>query len=209
MVSFVFNKIMMAVLLAVLVVFGINGMTDIILEEEELTSSAFPVEMDVPDEHGSDAPVADVPVADVPVVEETPSFIDMLAVASVEKGVKVFKKCKACHTRDNGGKNLVGPNLWNVVGRDKGSLDGFSYSSSMKAAAGNWTYEDLNTFLKKPGDFVPKTKMSFAGLKKAGDRAAIIAMLRTLSDAPIDLPAVEDVIKVTDTPAIAAEVPAE
>lgn len=195
---------MLALLLTVLVVFGINGLADIIFEEQELTSQAFPVEMDAADEIAADVAA---------VVDQGPSLGDILAVASVEKGVKVFKKCKACHTTDNGGKNLVGPNLWNIVGRDKGSLEGFSYSSSMTAAAGNWTYEDLDSFLKKPSDFVAKTKMSFAGLKKSGDRAAVIAMLRSLSDAPVDFPAVEDVveevIEVTDTPAIPAEVPAE
>ncbi|PCI33505.1 MAG: cytochrome c family protein [Alphaproteobacteria bacterium] len=177
--SFELNKIVMVLLLTVLVLFGINGLTAAIFEDEH-GPNAFPIEVEVADE---------VAVAAV-VVEQGPSLADMLAMASVDKGQKVFKKCKACHTSDNGGKNLVGPNLWNVVGRTKGSLEGFSYSSAMKAKGGDWSYEDLDAFLKKPGNFVPKTKMSFAGLKKPADRAAVITLLRSFSDAPIALPAV-------------------
>jgi cytochrome c len=178
--SFELNKIFMALLLTVLILIGINGLTSAIFEDEHMASNAFPIEVET----------ETVVAVDV-VVEQGPSLADLLAVASVEKGQKVFKKCKACHTPDNGGKNLVGPNLWNIVGRSKGALESFSYSSAMKAKGGEWTYDDLDAFLKKPGKFVAKTKMSFAGLKKAGDRAAVIAMLRSLSDAPVDFPAIE------------------
>ncbi len=184
--SFELNKIAMALLLTVLVIFGIAGLTGIIFEEEELATNAYPIEV-----AGADVAAPDeADVADVAAVEEGPSLGDLLAVASLDKGVKVFKKCKACHTIDNGGKSLVGPNLWNVVGRAKAGGSGFSYSEAMKTAGGEWTYEDLDGFLKKPSAFMPKTKMTFAGLKKSADRAAVIVLLRSLSDAPHDLPSV-------------------
>ena len=178
--SFELNKIAMALLLTVLIMFGIFGLTDYIFDEEKLASNAYPIEVEAA---ADDAVVDDA-------VEEGPSFAELLAVASVDKGETVFKQCKACHTSDQGGKNLVGPNLWNVVGRTKASVDGFSYSDGMTNKGGAWTYDDLDAFLQKPSDFVEKTKMSFAGLKKASDRAAVIVLLRSLSDAPVDLPAV-------------------
>jgi len=178
--SFELNKIALALLLTVLVVFGIGSLTDVIFEEQQLASHSYPVEMEAEDT---------VVTVEAEAEEQGPSLGDLLAAATVEKGEKVFKKCKACHTTDNGGKNLVGPNLWNVVGRTKGGVDGFAYSDGMKEKGGAWTYEDLDAFLKKPGDFVNKTKMSFAGLKKAEDRADVIVLLRSLSDAPLDLPA--------------------
>ncbi len=179
--SFELNKVVMALLLTVLIVMGINGLVGVVFDHEEMSSNAFPIEIAAAPAEGA-APKA--------VVEQGPTFGELLATASVEKGQKIFKKCKACHTTDNGGKNLVGPNLWNVVGRPKGSFDGYRYSDGMKSHGGDWTFEDLNTFLTKPGKFIAKTKMSFAGLKKPADRAAIIAYLRSLSDAPADLPAV-------------------
>lgn len=181
--SFELNKIAMALLLTVLVIFGIAGLTGIIFEEEELATNAYPIEV-----AGADVATPDEDA--VAVVDEGPSLADLLAVASLDKGVKVFKKCKACHTTDNGGKSLVGPNLWDVVGRAKAGASGFSYSNAMKTAGGEWTYEDLDGFLKKPSSFMPKTKMTFAGLKKSADRAAVIVLLRSLSDAPHDLPSV-------------------
>ncbi len=194
--SFELNKIALALLLTVLLIFGISGLTGIIFEEEELATNAYPIEVA---EAEAAAPDEEAVVV---VVEEGPSLADLLMVASLDKGVKVFKKCKACHTIDNGGKSLVGPNLWDVVGRAKAGGPGFSYSDAMKAAGGEWTYEELDGFLKKPSAFIPKTKMTFAGLKKSADRAAVIALLRSLSDSPLDLPSVA-------TPEVDGEIPAE
>jgi len=100
----------------------------------------------------------------------------------------VFKKCKACHTADQGGPNRVGPNLWNVVGGPKAHAEDFSYSDAITGLGGEWTYADLDAYLTKPKDFAPGTKMTFAGLKKPKDRAAVISYLRTLSDSPKPLP---------------------
>ena len=112
----------------------------------------------------------------------------LLASASAAAGGKQFKKCKACHTTNEGGKNGIGPNLWDVVGRAKAARPGFRFSDALKGKGGAWTYDHLDRFLAKPKDFAPGTKMSFAGLKKAGDRANVIIFLRSLSDSPKPLP---------------------
>ncbi|WP_321397169.1 cytochrome c family protein [Emcibacter sp.] len=177
------NKIALAVLLTLLVVIGINNLGEIVFHEEELEANAYPVEVEM----------AAADTGEEAVAEEGPSLAALLASASAADGEKVFKKCKACHTAEEGGKNGTGPNLWAIVGRDKASHEGFGYSDAMTAKGGSWTYEDLDHFLTKPKDFIPGTKMAFAGLKKGTDRAELIAYLRSLSATPMDLPAVEEV----------------
>jgi len=111
-----------------------------------------------------------------------------LASANPDKGKKVAKKCVACHSFDNGGKNKVGPNLYNIIGRNKGQSIGYNYSSALKKVGGTWDFSSMEGFLKKPKSYLPGTKMSFAGLKKPTDRAAVILYLRNLSENPVDLP---------------------
>lgn len=107
------------------------------------------------------------------------------AEGDVKKGEKVFKKCKACHMVGEKAKNKSGPELNNLFGRKAGGLESFKrYSKAFKAKNEEglvWTEETLDVYLKKPRDFIPKSRMSFSGLKKDQDRADIIAYLKTFS----------------------------
>jgi len=112
-------------------------------------------------------------------------ILDMIATADIERGKAVAKACAACHGFENDGKNGVGPNLHSVVGRKKDAVAGYSYSGALVAQGGDtWTYSELNKFLWKPKVYAPGTKMSFVGIKKPEDRAAVIAYLRSINNAP-------------------------
>ena len=112
----------------------------------------------------------------------------LLASADAEAGKKLAKKCSACHTINKGGKNKIGPTLWDVVGRGIGATEGFKFSGALANLGGTWGYEELDGFLKKPKAFASGTKMSFSGIKSETDRANLIAYLRSLSDDPKALP---------------------
>ena len=110
--------------------------------------------------------------------EEKPiDLATLMKAADVDRGAKVFKKCASCHTIGKGEASKVGPNLFGVVGRKKAAFAGFAYSDAMKAKGGSWDVESINTFVTKPKDFVPGTKMAFPGLKKPQDRADVILFL--------------------------------
>lgn len=129
-------------------------------------------------------------------------ILALIAVADVAKGEKLSKACAACHSFEKGGPNRVGPNLWGVVGAPVLHVADFAYSEALTAHKGkNWTYENIDHFIAKPKQFAPGTKMSFIGMKKPEDRAALIAWLRTMSDAPIALPAAKAPAEGGETPA--------
>ncbi len=176
--TFEWNKIAGGILATMLVIYVINGLGNIAVGPRAPETVAYPVpEME---DAATEATAA--------VVEEVPSLAALLAAADVERGMKVSRKCVTCHTFEQGGKNRIGPNLWNVVGRDMATVGGFAYSSAMKGAEGAWGFTSLDEFLTRPKNFMPGNKMTFPGLKKAVDRANVIAYLRTLSDSPRPLP---------------------
>ncbi len=112
----------------------------------------------------------------------------LLAAADIESGKKVARKCTSCHTFEQGGPNKIGPNLWNMVGAQPAAVEGFRYSSAMRGMEVVWDFEELNKFLYRPRDYLPGTKMTYAGLRKDQDRADLIAYMRSLSDNPKPLP---------------------
>ena len=108
----------------------------------------------------------------------------LLASANSSTGKDKARVCASCHDFTDGGPNRIGPNLWGVVGRDVASHGGFSYSPAMTAQQGNWTYQFLFDYLASPARILPGTKMTFAGLRRPEDRAAVIKYLATLGSAP-------------------------
>lgn len=157
----------------------VGKVSNALVEPHHLEKPAIAVAESAPAATGAPAPS-----------HELAPISPLLASANVDAGKATFTKiCTACHTDDKGGPNKVGPNLWNIVGRKKGSHPGFSYSSGMEAKGGDWTYEDINHMVFKPSAFIKGTKMAFAGLPKEQDRANLIAYLRTMNDNPPPLPA--------------------
>lgn len=178
-----FNKIAGSVLAALLVIFGMRTLVHEVLAPEKPAKPGYVVEASTTEGEGTKG-------AEKPAEPEV-SIAVLLKDASADKGVKVFAKCKSCHTPNKGGKNGTGPNLWNVMTRGMAKEDGFRYSKALAGHGGAWDYKLLDCFLKKPSACIKGTKMSFGGLKKAKDRANIIAYLRTLADTPPPLPAGE------------------
>jgi cytochrome c2 len=143
---------------------------------------------ETPASAGAEATTTEAPAA-APAAAGGGDLIAMIQGADLAAGEKSAKKCAICHTFDKGGPNKVGPNLWDVVGGPHAHKEDFKYSDVMAGMHDKvWSYEELDKFLASPKEYAPGTKMAFAGLRKAEERAAVIAYLRTLSDAPKPLP---------------------
>ncbi|MFN4282562.1 MAG: c-type cytochrome [Alphaproteobacteria bacterium] len=178
--SFELNKIIGAVLVALLAIKTFDIVGNAAVAPQKLEQNAYVVE-------GVEA--AATPTAAAPVAKELEPVGPLLAAADVEAGRKAFGKCATCHTVDKGGANRVGPNLYGIVGAPHAHAQGFAYSNAMQAkSAEPWDYEDINHFIASPRTYLPGTKMSFAGVPRASERADIIAYLRSLSDNPAPLP---------------------
>ena len=121
-------------------------------------------------------------------VEEKIDIAALMALGDITAGEKVFKKCAACHSIVKGGKNNIGPALYNVVGRQVGSINDYKYSKALSDYGKAWTIEELNGYLIKPAKWIKGTKMAFAGLKKEKDRASVIKYLNQNSVNPLPLP---------------------
>jgi len=120
--------------------------------------------------------------------QQEPPIAELLSSADVARGQTSANKCVACHTFDKGGRNLVGPNLYGVLGREKGSVSGFNYSAGFrKSMKGPWTAQDISDFVKNPKLMAPGTSMTFAGIPRAGERADLISFLNSKSDSPQNL----------------------
>jgi cytochrome c2 len=132
-------------------------------------------------EAAAPAPAAEPAPAAAPAADG--EYAALLANASAENGQKVFRKCQACHTLEEG-KHRVGPSLWGVVGREAGAAEGFNYSDAMKAFEGSWTLSNLDAYLADPAGFVPGNKMTFAGLKDPQDRIDVITHINEADGSP-------------------------
>ena len=172
------NKILVSIFFAVILVLGINKVTDIIFHNPTPQTSAYQVNITT---------VANNEAQTSSESSQTEDIMALFASTSATEGAKVFKKCAACHSIAEGGANKIGPALWGVLGRPAGSVPGYKYSKAMAAHNKNWSVEEMNGFLTKPKDWIKGTKMSFAGLKKAKDRAAVILYMNENTNSPLQL----------------------
>jgi cytochrome c len=174
--SFELNKVLGAILGTCLITLALNIGAGALFAPEKAAKPGYAIAVKAGEggEKKEAAQVAPLPVR--------------LAKASVEKGQSTAKQCQACHTFEKGGPNRVGPNLYNVVGNERGEGRGFNFSSGMKAKGGKWTYDELDKFLTDPRGYIPGTAMTFAGIKNDQQRADVIDFLHTLSDSPAPLP---------------------
>ena len=126
--------------------------------------------------------------------DEGPALATLLATGDPAKGEAVFAKCTACHTANQGGAAGIGPNLYGVLGQPIGKhAAGFAYSSDLAGHGGDWSYENMDAWLKSPKAFASGTKMTFAGLGSAEDRANVILFLRENGGGPaLPEPAAEE-----------------
>ena len=178
--SFELNKIKAAILMVALLVIGLGKITEVIFHVEKPKNPGYAVD------------VEQVTVASSKNTQETvEAKVDIsaiMALGDVESGKKIFKKCAACHSIKSGGGNKIGPALYNILGRKVGGLSDYKYSKALATYEKEWTFEEMNGFLKKPSSYIKGTKMSYAGLRKEKDRASIIKYLNQNSDTPKPLP---------------------
>ena len=178
--SFELNKIIAAVLLVALLVIGIGKLSNVIFHVEKPKTPGYAVNVE--------QVVATSTQSSSEATEEKIDMAALMALGDVVTGEKVFKKCAACHSIVKGGKNNIGPALYNVVGRKVGAVSDYKYSKALSEYNKEWTFEELNGYLIKPAKWIKGTKMAFAGLRKEKDRASVILYLNQNSDNPLPLP---------------------
>jgi len=174
------NKIIVSIVLAIILILVINKITDVIFYVEKPEKSAYQVA----------SITTDASTTSVETSSSSSKSGDIMALfvsTSAAEGAKVFKKCAACHSITEGGANKIGPALWGVLGRSAGSIPDYKYSKAMVAHGKNWSFEEMNGFLIKPKDWIKGTKMSFAGLKNAKERAAVILYMNENTNSPLPL----------------------
>ena len=178
--SFELNKIIAAVLMVALLVMGIGKLSNVIFHFEKPETPGYSVEVE-------QSTVVSSQTSSQP-AEDKIDIATLIAMGDIARGEKVFKKCAACHSIVKGGKNNIGPALYNVVGRNVGAVDDYKYSKALSSYGKAWTFEELNGYLLKPAKWIKGTKMAFAGLRKEKDRASVILYLNQNSDSPMPLP---------------------
>lgn len=163
------NTIFGWVLFAGIVVMGLRFISTLVYHGEEVTEPGYLI-VGAETEGGE----AEMTMA------EAVSGSEMPMEEMVSKGEQVFAKCVSCHTVNAGGANGIGPNLHGIMGKPIGtSVAGFAYSSALAEKGGNWDWDTMNAWLKSPRAFANGTKMSFAGLSKIEDRAAVAVYMNS------------------------------
>ena len=177
--SFELNKIIAAVLMVALLIIGIGKISNLIFHVEKPKTPGYAVEVEN---------VVSTSSISSEVAKEQVDISALMAMGDVISGEKIFKKCSACHSIVKGGKNNIGPALYNVVGRKTGAITDYKYSKALASYDKEWTFEELNGYLIKPAKWIKGTKMAFAGLRKEKDRASVIKYLNQNADNPLPLP---------------------
>tara|TARA_B100000029_G_C17388843_1_gene892622 strand:- start:146 stop:676 length:531 start_codon:yes stop_codon:yes gene_type:complete len=175
------SKIIVSVILTLVLIIGINKLSDVVYFVEKPEKAAYVV-------NGTSGETLVKTVSSESEGLQPGDIKTLLALGSVENGVKVFKKCAACHSIAKDGKNKIGPALWGVIGRKTGSISDYKYSKALLAYEKEWSFEEMNGFLIKPKDWIKGTKMAYAGLKKEEERASVILYLNSMSDNPLPTP---------------------
>ena len=179
--SFEINKIVASILLIALLFIGIGKISDLVFQVDRPETAAYKIEMP---EDGTVKQIAETKRE----IAEKIDIASFLALGNIEHGEKVFKKCSACHVINKGGENKIGPALYGVLGRKVGSIENYKYSKALVEYNKEWTFEEMNGYLRKPQSHIKGTKMAFAGLRKEKDRASVILYLNQNSDNPLPLP---------------------
>ena len=174
--SFEINKIIAAVLMVVILVIGIDKVSDIIFHVEKPKTPGYAVDIEQASTTSTET------------TEEKINITAFMTMGDIATGEKVFKKCKSCHSIKQGGGNKIGPALWNVMFRKVGSIADYKYSKALTSYGKEWSWEEMNGFLIKPSKWIPNNKMGFAGIKSEKDRASVILYLNQNSDNPRPLP---------------------
>ena len=174
--SFEINKIITALLVVFLLFIGIGKISDLVFHVEKPNTSAYKVEISTTTAMAASGAAKSADIS------------TLLALGNIDHGEKVFKKCSACHSVKKGGKNKIGPALYNVLGRNVAALGDYKYSKALLAYGKTWTFQEMNSFLIKPQAYIKGTKMAFAGLKKEKDRASVIIFMNQNSENPLPLP---------------------
>ena len=178
--SFELNKIIAAILMVALLVIGIGKLSNLIFYVEKPKTPGYTVDVE-------QAVVTKNETSSEKTIEKI-DIVSLMALGDLATGEKVFKKCAACHSIVKGGKNNIGPALYNVVGRKVGVVSDYKYSKALSEYGKEWSFEELNGYLIKPAKWIKGTKMAFAGLRKEKDRASVILYLNENSDNPLPLP---------------------